>query len=139
MRLRKTKREHRGIFKYPPINDTKGSKNMNMKINISAPVQDTDFSLSCEFDMHDIGYNQQGAFGVTRFNLHTPDGSQWRKVAAKFNENGVDYIRRLCVDTYEYASLVDNNPDFKSVENELCDSICMIIGRTVRKHFKKEN
>ena len=112
---------------------------MNMKINISAPVQDTDFSLSCEFDMHDLGYNQQGAFGVTRFNLHTPDGSQWRKVAAKFNENGVDYIRRLCVDTYEYASLVDNNPDFKSVENELCDSVCLIIGRTVRKHFKKEN
>ena len=114
---------------------------MNMKINISAPVQDTDFSLSCEFDMHDLGYNQQGAFGVIRFNLHTPEGTtQWRKVAAKFNENGVDYIRRLCVDTYEYASLVDNNPDFKSVENELCDSVCLIIGRTVRKHFnKKEN
>ena len=111
---------------------------MNIKINISAPVQDTDFSLSCEFDMHDLGYNQQGAFGVIRFNLHTPDGTHWRKVATKFNENGVDYVRKLCVDTYEYASLVDNNPDFKSVENELCDSVCMIIGRTVRKHFNKK-
>ena len=112
---------------------------MNMKINISAPVQDTDFSLSCEFDMHDLGYNQQGAFGVIRFNLHTPEGTtQWRKVATKFNENGVDYVRKLCVDTYEYASIVDNKTEVKETEKELCDSVCLIIGRTVRKHFKKE-
>ena len=113
---------------------------MNTKINISSPVQDTDFSLSCEFDTIDLGYNQQGAFGVIRFYLHTPDGTQWRKFAVKFNENGVDYVRKLCVDTYEYASIVDNNPEFKEVEKELCDSVCMLIGRTVRKHFnKKEN
>lgn len=110
---------------------------MKTKINLFSPIQGTDFSLSCEFDMHDLGYNQQGAFGVLRFTLFTPAGSQWRKVAIKFNENGEDYIRRLCVDTYEYASIVDKNPDFKSVEKELCDSVCLIIGRTVRKHFKK--
>lgn len=113
---------------------------MYTKINLFTPVQDTDFSLSCEFDTHNIGYNQQGAFGVIRFYLHTPDGSQWRKVAVKFNENGIDYVRKLCVDTYEYASIVDKTPEFKAIEKELCDSVCMLIGRTVRKHFnKKEN
>ena len=111
---------------------------MNMKINLFTPIQDTDCAMSCDFDLVNLGYNQTEAFGVVRFNLHTPDGAHWRKIAIKFNVNGVDYIRRLCVDTYEYASIVDNNPDFKSVENELCDSICMIIGRTVRKHFNKE-
>ena len=111
---------------------------MNTKINLSSPVQDTDFALSCEFDMHDLGYNQQGAFGVIRFYLHTPDGSQWRKVAIKFNENGVDYVRKLCVDTYEYSSIVDKNPEIEAIEKDLCDSVCLVIGRTVRKHFKKE-
>ena len=112
---------------------------MSTKINLFTPINDTDFALSCEFDTQDIGYNQQGAFGVLRFNLFTPDGSQWRKVAVKFNENGIDYVRKLCVDTYEYSSMVDNNPEFKAIEKELCDSVCLIIGRTVRKHFKKEN
>ena len=111
---------------------------MNMKINLFTPIQDTDCAMSCDFDLVNLGYNQTEAFGVVRFNLHTPDGAHWRKIAIKFNVNGVDYIRRLCVDTYEYASIVDNNPDFKSVENELCDSVCLIIGRTVRKHFNKE-
>ena len=110
---------------------------MSTKINLSSPVQDTYFSLSCEFDMHDLGYNDRGAFGVLRFTLFTPDGSHWRKLAIKFNENGIDYVRKLCVDTYEYASIVDKNPDFKAIETELCDSVCLIIGRTVRKHFKK--
>lgn len=113
---------------------------MNTKINLSTLIKDTEFALSCEFDTTNLGYNDTGAFGVIRFYLHTPDGTQWRKLAIKFNVNGVDYIRRLCVDTYEYASLVDNNPDFKATEKELCDSVCMLIGRTVRKHFnKKEN
>ena len=112
---------------------------MNTKINLFTPIQGTDFSLSCEFDTIELGYNQQGAFGVIRFILHTPDGTHRRKVATKFNENGVDYVRKLCVDTYEYASIVDKNPDFKATEKELCDSVCLIIGRTVRKHFKKEN
>ena len=113
---------------------------MYTKINISSPVQVADFSLSCEFDTIDLGYNQNGAFGVLRFTLCTPDGTQWRKLAIKFNENGEDYIRRLCVDTYEYSSIVDKNPDFKETEKELCDSVCLIIGRAVRKHFnKKEN
>ena len=111
---------------------------MCTKINLFSPIQGTDFSLSCEFNTQELGYNDTGAFGVIRFYLHTPDGSQWRKVAIKFNVNGVDYIRRLCVDTYEYASLVDKNPEFKSVEKELCDSVCLIIGRTVRKHFNKK-
>ena len=111
---------------------------MNTKINLFTPINGTDFSLSCDFDLANLGYNENEAFGVIRFNLHTPDGSQWRKVAIKFNVNGVDYIRRLCVDTYEYASLVDNNPDFKSVEKELCDLVCFIIGRTVSKHFNKK-
>ena len=112
---------------------------MTTKINLFTPIQNTDFALSCEFDTKEIGYNDRCAFGVIRFNLHTPDGTtQWRKVAVKFNENGVDYVRKLCVDTYEYASIVDKTPDFKSVENELCDSVCMIIGRTVRKHFNKK-
>ena len=110
---------------------------MSTKINLFTPIQNTEFALSCDFDTVDIGYNQQGAFGVIRFNLHTPDGSQWRKVAVKFNENGVDYVRKLCVDTYEHASIVDKTPEFKAVENELCDSVCLLIGRTVRKHFKK--
>ena len=112
---------------------------MNTKINLFTPIRGTDFSLSCDFDTIELGYNQQGAFGVIRFNLHTPDGTQWRKVATKFNENGVDYVRKLCVDTYEYASLVDNNPEIKAIEKDLCDSVCLIIGLTVRKHFKKEN
>ena len=113
---------------------------MTTKINLFTPIQNTDFALSCEFDTNELGYNDRGAFGVLRFTLFTPDGSQWRKVAVKFNENGVDYIRRLCVDTYEYASIVDKNHDFKAIEKELCDSVCMVIGRTVRKHFnKKEN
>ena len=113
---------------------------MTTKINLFASIKNTDFALSCDFDLVNLGYNQTEAFGVVRFNLHTPDGAHWRKLAIKFNVNGVDYIRRLCVDTYEYASLVDNNPDFKSVENDLCDSVCLLIGRTVRKHFnKKEN
>ena len=111
---------------------------MSTKINLFTPIQGTDFSLSCEFDTKELGYNDRGAFGVLRFTLFTPDGSQWRKVATKFNENGVDYIRRLCVDTYEYASLIDNNHEFKSIEKELCDSVCLIIGRTVRKHFNKK-
>ena len=112
---------------------------MNTKINLFTPIQNTDFALSCEFDTHDIGYNQQGAFGVIRFNLHTPEGTtQWRKVAVKFNENGVDYVRKLCVDTYEYASIVDKNPEYKAVEKDLCDSVCLIIGRTVRKYFNKK-
>ena len=111
---------------------------MTTKINLFTPIQNTDFSLSCEFATQELGYNDRGAFGVIRFYLHTPEGTQWRKVAVKFNENGVDYVRKLCVDTYEYASIVDNNPDFKSVENDLRDSICMIIGRTVRKHFNKK-
>ena len=111
---------------------------MSTKINLFTSIKNTDFALSCDFDLANLGYNQTEAFGVVRFNLHTPDGAHWRKIAIKFNVNGVDYIRRLCVDTYEYASLVDHNPDFKSVENELCDSICMIIGRTVRKHFNKK-
>lgn len=110
---------------------------MSTKINLFASIKNTDFALSCDFDLVNLGYNQTEAFGVVRFNLHTPDGAQWRKLAIKFNVNGVDYIRRLCVDTYEYASIVDKNPDFKSVENELCDSICLLIGRTVRKHFNK--
>ena len=113
---------------------------MYTKINLFSPIQNTEFSLSCEFDTKELGYNDRGAFGVLRFTLFTPDGSQWRKVAVKFNEEGCDYVRKLCVDTYEYASIVDKNPDFKAVEKELCDSVCMIIGRTVRKHFnKKEN
>ena len=112
---------------------------MSTKINLFTPIQNTDFALSCEFDTHDIGYNQQGAFGVIRFNLHTPEGTtQSRKVAIKFNENGVDYVRKLCIDTYEYASLVDNNPEIKAIEKDLCDSVCLIIGRTVRKHFNKK-
>lgn len=111
---------------------------MNTKINLSTLIKDTDFSLSCEFDTLELGYNDTGAFGVIRFYLHASDGAHWRKVATKFNVNGVDYIRRLCVDTYEYASLVDKNPDFKSVEKELCDSVCMLIGLTVRKHFNKK-
>ena len=110
-----------------------------MKINLFTPIKGTDFSLSCEFDTQDIGYNDTGAFGVLRFTLFTPDGTHRRKVATKFNENGVDYVRKLCVDTYEYASLVDNNTEFKAIEKDLCDSVCLIIGRTVRKHFKKEN
>ena len=111
---------------------------MTTKIHLFTPIQNTEFALSCEFDTTDLGYNDAGAFGVIRFYLHTPDGAQWRKLAIKFNVNGVDYLRRLCVDTYEYASLVDNNPEFKSIENELCDSVCLIIGRTVRKHFNKK-
>ena len=111
---------------------------MTTKINLFTPIQNTSFALSSEFDTNELGYNDRGAFGVLRFTLFTPEGTQWRKVAVKFNENGVDYVRKLCVDTYEYASLVDKNPDFKSVENELCDSVCLLIGRTVRKHFKKE-
>lgn len=111
---------------------------MTTKINLFTPIQGTDFALSCEFDTHDIGYNDTGAFGVLRFFLHTPEGTQWRKVATKFNVNGVDYIRRLCVDTYEYASIVDKNLEFKAVEKELCDSVCLIIGRTVIKHFNKK-
>ena len=111
---------------------------MSTKINLFTPIQNTDFALSSEFDTNELGYNDRGAFGVLRFTLFTPDGSQWRKVAIKFNENGVDYVRKICVDTYEYASIVDKNPDFKSVENELCDSVCSLIGRTVRKHFNKK-
>ena len=111
---------------------------MSTKINLFTPIQNTDFALSSEFDTKELGYNDRGAFGVLRFTLFTPDGSQWRKVAIKFNENGVDYVRKICVDTYEYASIVDKNPDFKSVENELCDSVCMVICRTVREHFNKE-
>ena len=113
---------------------------MPTKINLFASIKNTDSALSCDFDLVNLGYNQTEAFGVVRFNLHTPDGAQWRKLAIKFNVNGVDYIRRLCVDTYEYASMVDNNPEIKAIEKELCDSVCLIIGRTVRKHFnKKEN
>lgn len=112
---------------------------MTTKINLFTPIKDTEFALSCEFDTTDLGYNDTGAFGIIRLFLLTPDGSQWRKVATKFNVNGVDYIRRLCVDTYEYASIVDKNLEFKAVEKELCDSVCLIIGRTVRKHFKKED
>lgn len=111
---------------------------MHTKINLFTPIKGTDFSLSCEFDTQNLGYNDTGSFGVLRFTLFTPDASHWRKVAIKFNVNGVDYIRRLCVDTYDYASSVDKNPDYKAVEKELCDSVCLIIGRTVRKHFKKE-
>ena len=112
---------------------------MSTKINLFSPIQGTDFSLSCEFNTQELGYNDRGAFGVIRFYLHTPDGAQWRKVAIKFNIEGMDYVRKLCVDTYEYASLVDKNLEFKAVEKDLCDSVCLIIGRTVRKHFKKEN
>lgn len=112
---------------------------MQTKISLFTPIKDTELALSCEFDTTNLGYNDTGAFGVIRFYLHTPDGTQWRKLAIKFNANGVDYIRRLCVDTYEYASIVDKNIEFKAVEKELCDSVCMIIGRTVRQHFKKEN
>ena len=111
---------------------------MNMKIHLFTPIQDTECAMSCDFDLVNLGYNQTEAFGVVRFNLHTPDGAHWRKIAIKFNVNGVDYIRRLCVDTYEYASLVDNNPEIKATEKELCDSVCLLIGRTVRKHFNKE-
>ena len=111
---------------------------MYTKINLFESIQGTDFALSSEFDTKELGYNDRGAFGVLRFTLFTPDGSQWRKVAIKFNENGVDYVRKICVDTYEYASIVDKNPEFKAVENELCDSVCMVIGRTVRKHFNKK-
>ena len=111
---------------------------MNTKINLFTPIKDTEFALSCEFGTNELGYNDRGAFGVLRFTLFTPDGSQWRKVAVKFNENGIDYVRKLCVDTYEYASLVDNNSEFKAIEKELCDSVCMIIGRAVRKHFNKK-
>ena len=112
---------------------------MTTKIHLFTPTQNTEFALSCEFDTQELGYNDRGAFGVIRFYLHTPDGTQWRKLAIKFNVNGVDYIRRLCVDTYEYASIVDNTPEIKATEKELCDSVCLLIGRTVRKHFKKEN
>ena len=112
---------------------------MNTKINLFTPIKNTDFALSCEFDTQDLGYNDTGAFGVLRFTLFTPDGTHWRKVAIKFNVEGMDYVRKLCVDTYEYASLVDNNTEFKAIEKDLCDSVCLIIGRTVRKHFKKEN
>ena len=111
---------------------------MYTKINLFSPIQGTEFALSCEFDTTELGYNDRCAFGVLRFTLFTPDGSQWRKVAVKFNENGIDYVRKLCVDTYEYASMVDNNPEFKAVEKELCDSVCIIIGRTVRRHFNKK-
>ena len=112
---------------------------MNTKINLFTPIKSTDFSLSCEFDTQDLGYNDTGSFGVLRFTSFTPDGTHWRKVAIKFNVEGMDYVRKLCVDTYEYASLVDNNTEIKAIEKDLCDSVCLIIGRTVRKHFKKEN
>ena len=112
---------------------------MTTKINLFTPIRGTDFALSSEFDTKELGYNDRGAFGVLRFTLFTPDGTHWRKVATKFNENGLDYVRKLCVDTYEYASLVDNNPEIKAIEKDLCDSVCLVIGRTVRKHFKKEN
>ena len=113
---------------------------MSTKIILFTPIQNTDLELSCEFDTNELRYHDRGAFGVLRFTLFTPDGTQWRKVAVKFNENGVDYVRKLCVDTYEYASIVDNTSEINAVEKELCDSVCMVIGRTVRKHFnKKEN
>ena len=111
---------------------------MYMKIHLFTPMQDDACAMSCDFDLANLGYNQTEAFGVVRFNLHTPDGAHWRKIAIKFNVNGVDYIRRLCVDTYEYASIVDNTPEIKATEKELCDSVCLIIGRTVRKHFNKK-
>ena len=111
---------------------------MSTKINLFTPINGTDVALSCEFDTIDLGYNDRGAFGVLCFTLFTPDGSQWRKVAVKFNENGLDYVRKLCVDTYEYASIVDNNPEIKAIEKDLCDSVCLVIGRTVRKHFNKK-
>lgn len=112
---------------------------MYMKIHLFTPIQDDACAMSCDFSLSNLGYNQTEAFGVVRFDLHTPDGAHWRKIAIKFNVNGVDYIRRLCVDTYEYASIVDKNPEFKAIEKELCDSVCMIIGRTVRKHFNKKD
>ena len=111
---------------------------MSTKINLFTPINGTDFALLCEFDTIDLGYNDRGAFGVLCFTLFTPDGTHWRKVAIKFNENGLDYVRKLCVDTYEYASIVDNNPEIKAIEKDLCDSVCLVIGRTVRKHFNKK-
>ena len=111
---------------------------MTTKIKLFTPIKDTEFALSCEFDTNELGYNDRGAFGVLRFTLFTPDGTQWRKVATKFNENGVDYVRKLCVDTYEYASIVDKKPEIKAIEKELCDSVCLISGSTVRKHFNKK-
>ena len=111
---------------------------MYTKIHLFTPIQDDACAMPCDFDLANLGYNQTEAFGVVRFNLHTPDGSHWRKIAIKFNVNGVDYIRRLCVDTYDYASIVDKNPEIKAIENELCDSVCLVIGRTVSKHFNKK-
>ena len=111
---------------------------MSTKINLFTPIQDTDCAMSCDFDLANLGYNQTEAFGVVRFNLHTPDGAHWRKIAIKLNVNGVEYIRRRCVDTYEYASIVGNTPEIKAVEKELCDYVCLLIGRTVRKHFNKK-
>lgn len=111
---------------------------MYTKINLFTPIQNTPYALSCEFDLEYLGFNQNGAFGVICLNLHMPEGTQWRKVAVRFDTDGLDYTRRLCVDTYEYAHMVDKNPEYKAVEKDLCDSVCLLIGRTVRQHFDKE-
>lgn len=56
------------------------------------------------------------------------------------NARGKVNTRKICVDTYEYAALVDKNPEVKETEKELCDAVCLLIGRAVRKHFAdKEN
>ena len=108
---------------------------MYTKINLFTPIQNTSFALSCEFDTEYLDYNQKEAFGVLCFTLHMPDGTQWRKIATKFDKEGMNYTRKICVDTYEYAALVDKNPEVKETEKELCDAVCLFIGRTVRKHF----
>lgn len=110
---------------------------MDMNIHLFTFIRDNDYSMSCNFNLANLVFTEKHAFGVLQFGLKTPDGLQWRKVAVNFDKEGFDYTRKLCVDTHEYASIVDKTPEFKAVEKELCDSVCLIIGRIVRKHFAK--
>lgn len=117
---------------------------MNMDIRLFSHIKDSDYAVSVRFSLVQIEYRKEGAIAVVRFYLHTMNLKDevrlyQRNIVFNFNRFGeVSAPCKILTDNDEYASIVDKNPEIKAIENELCDSVCLLIGRTVSKHFNKK-
>lgn len=123
---------------------------MHMDIHLLTYINNTDYAMSVSFSLSQIEYTESeqyiknNATAVVRFYLHTPKEQsvklEQRNIVFNFNRFGylVNDFRKILTESDKYASLVDNNPEFKKAESDLSEAVCQIIGLAVKKHFSDE-
>lgn len=123
---------------------------MHMDIHLFTYIRNTDYAISVSFSLSQIEYTESeqyiknNATAVVRFYLHTPKEQavklEQRNIVFNFNRFGylVNDFRKILTESDKYASLVDNNPEFKKAESDLSEAVCQIIGLAVKKHFADE-